>query len=304
MFGRVVKNDTNYSTIKYVKSQVQIAQKTETAYPPLLREIHDPPAQLYVLGSLEFTGQPIVAVVGSRKATPYGLEAVKRLISPLAEAGVLIVSGLAHGIDGAAHRAALAGGGQTVAVLGTAIDVIYPTAHHQLAQQIEQGRGAIISESGPGTRVHRGAFPLRNRIIAGMSHATIVIEAALESGSLITARCALEENREVFVVPGPITSPTAAGTNNLLKLGARPVTEPNDVLELFGRRFTPQQTRLPLLADADRQVVDLLSPTDPLHIDKILESVTIDLPQLQSQLTLLEIRGVIRMVAPGRYIRI
>jgi DNA processing protein len=279
----------------------------DQAYPALLKEIHDPPSPLYLRGTLDLQERVVVAVVGSRRATSYGRQAVERLITPLAEAGVVIVSGLAFGIDGAAHEAALKGGGVTIGVLGTPIDQIYPSSHRSLAERMVAAGGAILSEILPGGEIHRGTFPRRNRIIAGMCQATIVIEAALQSGSLITAGLALAENREVLAVPGPITSPTSIGTNNLLKLGARPITEANDVLALLN---------LPLIGETVHQIekippdpalaklLSYLSPSEPLHIDNLARSATINLPILQGQLTMLEIQGYIKMVQPGYYIRI
>lgn len=276
-------------------------------YPPLLREIHDPPTPLYVRGALDLTNKVVVAVVGSRKASHYGRQAVERIVTPLAEAGLVIVSGLAYGIDAAAHEAALQGRGVTIGVLGTPIDQIYPSSHHQLGERMLAQGGAIISEVPAQGEIHRGAFPRRNRIIAGLAQAVIVVEAALHSGSLITAGLALSENREVFAVPGPITSPTSAGTNNLLKLGARPVTEANDVLELLNLPrlgdSTASSVKTPADAD-DAKLLAYLSYSQPLHIDNLVRLATINLPALQGQLTLLEIRGYLKMVQPGWYIRL
>lgn len=301
-----MENCTVQATIDVMPVQVLTLKPSDNLYPPLLKEIHDPPDPLYLRGTLEIGDRLVVAVVGSRKATSYGRQVVKQLIEPLAAAGVVIVSGLAFGIDGAAHEAALAVGGLTVAVLGTPIDRIYPPSHTHLVQRLLAQGGAIVSEVPSGGETHRGSFPRRNRIIAGMSHATIVIEAAFDSGSLITARCALDENRDVFVVPGPITSLVSAGTNNLLKLGARPVTEPNDVLGALGQPLlAPLATPLPRnLTAEEATIIGQLSPTEPLHIDNLIKLVTIDLPILQSQLSLLEIRGLVRMIQPGYYVRL
>lgn len=290
-----------------MNGQWMALKPADPAYAPLLAEIHDPPVPLFVRGTLDLQGKFVLAVVGSRRATPYGRAAVERIITPLAAAGVVIVSGLAHGIDGAAHTAALKGGGVTIAVLGTPIDTIYPVGHTGLAEKIMASGGAICSELPSGGDVHRGSFPRRNRIIAGLAQATLVVEAALDSGSLITAQLALEENREVLAVPGPITSPTSAGTNNLLKLGARPVTDANDILALFSLPFardTNQVKPAGVIEPADQSILMLLEAGEPVHIDKLARSATIDLPALQGRMTVLELRGLVKMVQPGWYIRL
>ncbi len=285
---------------------VRAIQADQVDYPSLLAQIHDPPDPLYVRGALDFGDRLIVAVVGSRKATAYGREVVRRIVTPLAQAGVVIVSGLAYGIDGMAHEATLEVGGITVAVLGTPVNKIYPALHHALSERIIAGGGAVISEMPSGAATYRSSFPQRNRIIAGMSHATIVIEADIRSGSLITARLALEENREVFAVPGPITATTSSGTNMLIKQGARPLTDPSDVFEAFNL-ISPNQKSVPItieLSAQDENLLQYLQPSQPTHIDKLAESATINLLELQSQLTLMELRGLIKMVQPGCYIRI
>lgn len=278
---------------------------TDSSYPELLRQIHHPPDPLFVRGSLPASDRLWVAVVGSRKASSYGLAAVSRLVKPLAERGIVIVSGLAFGIDAAAHEAALAVSGTTVAVLGSPAEEITPRSHMKLANQILESGGAIISEVPTGGYVGKTNFAIRNRIISGLCHATLVVEAAMGSGSLITATLALDENREVFAVPGPITSPTSVGTNNLLKVGARPATEANDLLVALGVPTLPFfEKAMPRLAPHEEQVLSVLSDSEPCHIDTICTSARINLQELQAQLTLLEIRGLVTMVQPGWYIRI
>jgi DNA processing protein len=203
--------------------------------PPLLRAIHDPPARLYVRGHGDsaMLAQTAVAIVGARACSPYGAQVARMLGRELASAGVLVVSGLARGIDGEAHRGALATNGHTVAVLGCGIDRDYPAAHATLAQSIGE-RSLIVSEYEPGVEPAPWRFPARNRIIAGLCSATIVVEARERSGALITADFALEEGREVFAVPGEITSALSAGANALLRLGATPLTSAADVLESLG----------------------------------------------------------------------
>jgi DNA processing protein len=206
--------------------------------PPLLRAIHDPPRRLYVRGSgdLALLAGPAVAVVGARACSPYGAQVARMLGRDLAAAGALVVSGLARGVDGEAHRGALAAHGHTVAVLGCGIDRDYPAAHASLARQIAK-TSLIVSEYEPGVEPAPYRFPARNRIIAGLCAATVVVEARARSGALITADFALEEGREVLAVPGEITSSLSAGTNALLRLGATPVTSSADVLEALGLEF-------------------------------------------------------------------
>ena len=203
-------------------------------FPPLLRAIYDPPPRLYLRGAAEdVLARRTVAVVGARSCSPYGAHVARRLGRELAAAGLVVVSGLARGVDGEAHRGALEAGGLTVAVLGCGIDRDYPAAHSDLARRIREG-GLIVSEYEPGVEPAPWRFPARNRIIAGLSAATVVVEARERSGALITADLALDEGRDVLAVPGEITSALSAGTNALLKLGAAPCTGAADVLELFG----------------------------------------------------------------------
>jgi DNA processing protein len=228
--------------------------------PPLLRAIHDPPEQLYLRGSAEpqLLSLPAVAVVGARACSVYGAQVARRLGRELADAGVVVVSGLARGVDGAAHRGALESDGHTVAVLGCGIDRDYPAAHGWLARAIAE-RSLLVSEYEPGVAPAPWRFPARNRIIAGLCAATVVVEARERSGALITADFALDEGREVLAVPGEITSPLSAGTNALLRLGATPMTGTADVLETLGieveARASPKHPLLELLpATADELV--------------------------------------------------
>src|SRR6476469_5972231 len=203
--------------------------------PDLLRAIHDPPGRLYVRGrgDPQLLARPAVAIVGARACSPYGAQVARRLGRELAAAGLVVISGLARGVDAEAHRGALETAGVTVAVLGCGIDRDYPAAHGRLAEQICE-RGLVVSEYESGVEPAPWRFPARNRIIAGLSAATIVVEARERSGALITADLALEEGRDVLAVPGEIVSALSAGTNALLKLGAAPCTSSDDVLELFG----------------------------------------------------------------------
>lgn len=213
-----------------------------SAYPEGLRQIYDPPALLYYRGQLtDHFARPALAVVGSRHPSPYGVWLAQTLVKDLATWGLTIVSGLAIGLDGLAHQAALDAQGRTLAVLGSGLDdySLYPQRHRALAWQILEQGGLLLSEHSLGTKVLPWHFPRRNRIVSGLSRGVLVLEANLPSGSLITAKHALEQNREVLVVPGPIDSPTSAGTNFLLKQGARPVTSAQDVMEALDLVIQP-----------------------------------------------------------------
>ena len=288
-------------------------------YPSLLREIYDPPIVLYVKGQWsECLDQPCIAVVGSRKCSTYGQNSALMLARELAQRGVTIISGLARGIDAMAHRGALEAGGRTVAVMGTGIDEVYPRDHRKLAQQILDGGGALVTQFPLGTPPVSENFPYRNRVISGLSLGVLVIEAAENSGSLITARLAMEQNREVFAVPGNITSRTSFGTNYLIKgAGAKLVQQWQDVASELppqiaarllpppvGRKkeqglvnqlaLTPQD-----LSEAERTVFKLLSPDNPAHIDALVETSKLSVSQITGTLLTLEMRELVRAL-PGK----
>jgi DNA processing protein len=234
--------------------------RSSLEFPPLLRAIHDPPAGLFLRGEGEpaILSEPAVAIVGARASSGYGASVARSLGRELAAAGLVVVSGLARGIDAEAHRGALEANGTTVAVLGCGIDRDYPAAHAELARRVA-GAGLIVSEYAPGVEPAPWRFPARNRLVAGLCPATVVVEARERSGALITADLALEEGREVFAVPGEITSSLSAGTNALLKLGAAPLTSAADVLSSLGIEPKPAPSeRSPLLellpASADELV--------------------------------------------------
>jgi DNA processing protein len=216
-------------------SEVWRIARRDPAFPSLLGAIHDPPAQLFLRGSADASllSLPAIAVVGARACSSYGRSVTRSLARDVAAAGLVVVSGMARGIDGEAHRGALEGGGRTIAVLGCGIDRDYPAAHAELARRITESGGLVVSEYEPGVEPAPWRFPARNRIIAGLCRATLVVEARERSGALITADFALEEGRDVFAVPGEITSSLSAGTNGLIKLGATPVGSAADVLEVY-----------------------------------------------------------------------
>jgi DNA processing protein len=252
-------------------------------FPPLLRAIHDPPAGLFLRGTAEpeLLSRPAVAVVGARACSGYGASVARSLGRELAAAGLVVVSGLARGIDAEAHRGALEAEGTTVAVLGCGIDRDYPAVHAELARRVADA-GLIVSEYAPGVEPAPWRFPARNRIVAGLCAATVVIEARERSGALITADLALEEGREVFAVPGEITSSLSAGTNALLKLGAAPLTSSADVLASFGIEPEPAQTeRSPLL--------ELL----PASADELVRRTGLAADEIARALVELELAGLV-----------
>jgi DNA processing protein len=268
--------------------------RSDPGYPGRLRSIHDPPVGLFVRGggSLDLLAAPAVAIVGARACSQYGAEVATMLAGQLARAGVLVVSGLARGIDGAAHRGAL-GAGRTAAVLGCGIDRDYPRAHASLAAEIA-ANGLIVSEYAPGVEPAPWRFPARNRIVAGLADATVVVEARARSGALITADLALEEGREVLAVPGEITSHLSAGSNGLLRLGATPVTAASDVLEVLGLEQPPViETRLPQLR-ASTDAVRALVADAPASFDDIVRRTGLDAAEVAAALVELELLGVAR----------
>jgi DNA processing protein len=263
--------------------------RSDPEFPPLLAAIHDPPPGLFVLGAggVAPLHGPMVAVVGARACSPYGSQVARMLGRELAGAGLVVVSGLARGVDGEAHRGALEAGGPTVAVLGCGIDRDYPAAHAELAARI-RASGVTVSEYAPRVEPAPWRFPARNRIIAGLSAVTVVVEARERSGALITADLALDEGREVFAVPGEITSALSRGTNDLLRLGATPLTSAVDVLELFGLSASARE-RVDLSPKAD-VVLERLRD-GPASADELARSTGLEAGVLASALTELELAG-------------
>jgi DNA processing protein len=264
-------------------------RRRDAAFPPLLRAIHDPPPRLFLRGQggTSLLASPAVAVVGARACSSYGRSVARSLARDLAAAGLVVVSGMARGIDGEAHRGALESGGVTFAVLGCGIDRDYPAAHAELARRICE-TGLVLSEYEPGVEPAPWRFPARNRIIAGLCRATVVVEARERSGALITADFALEEGREVLVVPGEITSALSAGTNALLRLGATPVTCAGDVLELFG--IDPIEASPAALGPTASTLLGKLSE-QALTADELVRATGIDPAHGAAALMELELAG-------------
>lgn len=292
-----------------LRRDITLVAFDDPAYPVLLKTIHDPPFLLYVRGTLPSADAVCVGVVGSRKATEYGLRAAHDLSRDLARR-VVVVSGLAWGIDEAAHQGTLDAGGMTIAVLASGLDGGDSSRKRELAADIAAHGGAVISEFAPEVPPLTHHFPIRNRIVAGMSKGVLVVEAAVKSGSLITARAAIAENREVFAVPGSIFSETSEGTNALCKDGAHVVTSANDVLGALG--FAPAPITIertgtalpcPPTLNGDAAVIYAVLTTEPLHIDDIVRAASLPAATVLSTLTTLEIEGHVRHLGGMRYIR-
>jgi DNA processing protein len=274
-------------------------------YPARLKETADKPPVLYLRGELTDADEWAVAVVGTRKAGPYGRQAAELIVAGLVASRVTVVSGLARGIDSIAHQAALRAGGRTIAVLPCPLDQVYPPQNARLAEQV-CAQGALLSEYPPGTRIARESFWRRNRIVAGMTLGTVVVEAGESSGALLTARLALDENREVFAVPGSIFAPGSRGTNALIKdAGAKLVTGAEDILEELNLMMVPQQLAFREALPTDPTEATLLPfvGPEPKHIDEISRESGIGIATASGVLAMLELKGFVRQVAPMTYAR-
>jgi DNA processing protein len=265
-------------------------------YPGLLEATSDPPLGLFVRGDLE--NHPAVAIVGSRKATPYGLQVARLLGEELGSAGVVVVSGMARGVDEAAHRGAMCSGGRSWAVWGTGPDRIYPPEHGELAEELA-ATGALITEYPPGTPPRRHHFPERNRILAGLVRAVVVVEAAARSGALITARLAMEEGREVLAVPGNILSKLSVGPNTLLRVGARPLLTPRDVFDAIGCE-PPTEAGTTI----DQGLLKFIGAGESLTADEIADRAGIEVAEVQGDLLAHELAGEISRGVDGRFARL
>ncbi|HWM25801.1 MAG TPA: DNA-processing protein DprA [Chthoniobacterales bacterium] len=275
-------------------------------YPRQLREIHAPPIVLYVWGELSNRDQHAIAVIGSRRTTHYGMESAKKLSYQLAYAGLTVISGLARGIDTAAHHGALAAKGRTIAVIGSGLSKLYPPENAALAEKIRSGNGAIVSEFSMEIEPDRQTFPMRNRIISGWSHGILVVEAGLNSGALITASQALEQGRSVYAVPGHINAPSAQGSNRLIQQGAKLVMDASDLLDdlqilLPETKPSPEAgvRALPLLTDDERRVYDAIKATET-SIDDIATASELPSGTVSSVLLRLELKRLVKQL-PGKY---
>ncbi|MFA5651871.1 MAG: DNA-processing protein DprA [Candidatus Paceibacterota bacterium] len=266
--------------------------------PEMLREIADPPKQIYFQGQLPKPETKLLCVVGSRKYTQYGKDACEKLISGLRGYNICIVSGLALGIDGIAHKAALDAGLTTIAVPGSGLDesVLYPSTHRQLAEKILEARGALISEFEPKFRATPYSFPQRNRIMAGLSHAVLVIEAEIKSGTLITSKFATEYNRDVLTVPGSIFSKNSEGPNMLIRLGATPVRSSEDILLALGFKINdvPQNLELKYSDCSDEELLVIKILNEPMEKDELIRALKMPVSKASTIISIMEIKGLIK----------
>ncbi|HZY45812.1 MAG TPA: DNA-processing protein DprA [Anaerolineae bacterium] len=273
-------------------------------YPPLLRNIPDPPPVLYMKGQLTAADREwTIAIVGTRKASAYGRQAAETLAGELTRNGITIVSGLARGIDAAAHEAALSVGGRSIGVMACGIDQVYPPEHKRLADRLIE-HGAVMTEMPIGSPPEAGTFPARNRIISGLALGTIVIEAGETSGALITSDRALEQGREVFAVPGNIFSKASLGTNRLIKEGATLITTAQDVMEALNLKMVVEHSAARAVIPDDATEAKLLSllSHDPIHVDQIVNDSGLPITQVSSTLAMMELKGMVRQIGGMQYI--
>ncbi len=273
-------------------------------YPAILKEIPDPPKELYIKGEITAQDNLAIAIVGTRKYSQYGKQVTFDISGKLAKLGITIISGLAKGIDTFAHQAALENNGRTIAVLGSGLDKksFYPSCNYHLGEKISQC-GALISEYPPGTRGTQFTFPQRNRIISGMSLGVVVIEAPEKSGALITATLALEQNREVFAIPGSIYEKNSRGTNNLIKMGAKIVTCIEDILEELNLLHLTEQSRRKIKPETEEEkiLIEILSH-HPTHIDEIIQKSGLFASVVNATLMVMELKKIVRNLGKGNYV--
>lgn len=281
---------------------IQVVAWGDENYPVRLREIDNAPPVLYVRGSLEIEDEWSVAIVGTRRITAYGRQVAERIATKLANSGITVVSGLALGVDTVAHQSALETGGRTLAVLGCGVDRIYPPNNRHLAERILES-GALVSDYAPGTPPEASNFPPRNRIISGLSLATVVVEAGEKSGALITADFAVEQGREVFAVPGNVFSPQSWGPNRLIQNGAHPLLDPQEILDQLDltRVVAQSEARVVLPANATEAQLFGVLGHEPLHVDEIRAKTDLPIEQVTATLALMELKGMVRQVGGMRY---
>jgi len=271
-------------------------------FPELLRNIGDPPTCLFALGKLELLTQPAVAIVGSREHSHYGAEVCEAVARAAAQAGLVVVSGMARGLDAVAHRGALAGGGATIGILGNGLGVIYPAANRRLYHAVAE-QGLLLTEFPPGERPSAGSFQRRNRLISGLARVTLIVEAAKTSGALLTAQYALDQGREVLAVPGPITSPVSAGANRLIRDGAAPLLELDDLLRYYAEiapATGPSSSWSAAPAPLERRLLNALQ-IEPLLTEQLVEQVGAPVVETLDALAALELGGQVKLELGGRY---
>jgi len=287
------------------KQDIKILTWHDEAYPQRLKEIDQPPPVLYIRGEYLPDDLFAVAIVGTRRVTPYGRQITEELSSFLAANNITVISGLARGVDAVAHQTSLKAGGRTIAVLGSGVDKIYPPEHRSLAGQIME-RGAIVSDYVPGTPPEASNFPPRNRIISGLSLAIIVVEAGETSGALITAEFAAEQGREVFAVPGNIFAPQSKGTNKLIQNGALPLLSVNDLMQALDLTRVGERKAARKIMPADAIEAKLLTILldEPLHVDEIRNQAELPIEKVSATLVLMELKGLVRQVGGMNYVAV
>jgi DNA processing protein len=317
IFSHAAFRDAEKELAEVRKAGCRLLNWSETEYPRLLLEIYDPPPLLYLRGDVQVLNRHAISIVGTRRPTPYGNQIAERLARDLANQGLIIVSGLARGVDSSAHRGACAASrGGTVGVLGTGIDVIYPKENRKLFEEVEK-RGAIITEFPMGAYPAPENFPVRNRIVAGMALGVIVAQGAQYSGSLITSRLGMEFGREVYGVPGNITEPVSFAPNQLIKQGAKLVAGWEDVVEelpteiraeLFPVEATTREERASLfeqnLSPTEKRLYDLIRIEDPIHVDELVESTGLSSSETLAALCEMEMRGIVRQMPGKQFVRV
>jgi len=284
---------------------IQVLTWEDDAYPQRLKEIDQPPPVLYLHGELIPEDSWAVAIVGTRRVTPYGRQVTEEIASHLAANGITVISGLARGVDSIAHQAALKAGGRTLAVLGSGVDRIYPPENRALAEQMLE-HGAVVSDYAPGTPPDSINFPPRNRIISGLSMAVIVVEAGTTSGALITAEFAAEQGRDIFAVPGNIFAPQSKGTNKLIQQGAHPLLSASDILQALNLLHISQQKTARKILPSDDVEAKLLEAMgeEPLHIDEIRNQTNLPVEKVSATLVMMELKGMVRQVGNMQYVAI
>jgi DNA processing protein len=317
VFGKSGFREAEKELAEVRKAGIRLITWAEAEYPKLLTQIYDPPPLLYVRGNVEVLSRHAISMVGTRRPTPYGNQMTERLARDLAERGLVIISGLARGIDSSAHRGACtAARGGTIGVLGSGIDVIYPKENRKLFEEVEK-RGAIVTEFPLGTHPAPENFPMRNRIVAGMALGVIVAQGALYSGSLITSRLAMEFGREVYGIPGNVTEPMSFAPNQLIKQGAKLVTKWEEVVEelptevraeLFPMEATTAEERASLfegsLSPTEKRLFELIRIEEPIHVDELVEKTGLSSSETLAALCEMEMRGVIRQMPGKQFVRV
>ena len=290
---------------KIAAQGIKILTWEDETYPGRLKEIDQPPPVLYVRGEYLPDDLFAVAIVGTRRVTPYGRQITEELSSYLAANGITVISGLARGVDAIAHQTTLKAGGRTIAVLGSGVDKIYPPEHRALAERMME-RGAVISDYAPGTPPDASNFPPRNRIISGLSLAVVVVEAGETSGALITAEFAAEQGREVFAVPGSILAPQSKGTNKLIQRGALPLLSMNDLMQALDLTRMGEQKAARKIIPADATEARLMNVlgSEPLHVDEIRSQAELPIEKVSATLALMELKGMVRQVGGMNYVAV